>query len=235
MWRSIEVKTLGFCSLQQILDSPKIPKKLPSKFFLDIQAHLPWSHITTGSISSIKISNRKLIVVKTNILGGSTVDFFSYISYWSSDGLIEAIFKVSSRCSNSRFSVTKVWYPPSWLLPNFLNLWESICKSNDWFFSSHQDNESPKIPELTKTFDLSRHAKSSQTVTTGFMSSTKIAIEKYPPLWTLVVTTILSFPRNWFLIVQKGRELFFNMEYYRFPKLGFPKAANLWSSYKIST
>ena len=43
-------------------------------------------------------------------------------------------------------------------------------------FPSHQNLQSPKILKFAITFDLSRHAKSSSTATTGFISSTKMAI-----------------------------------------------------------
>ena len=50
----------------------------------------------------------------------------------------------------------------------------------------------------------------------------------------LVLTTILSVPCNWLVIVPKSPEVFFNMESSRFKKPGFPITTNLMSSFRIS-
>ena len=74
----------------------------------------------------------------------------------------------------------QAWFVPSWSQPKAS---KSVSKVTDWqinvFFSWRQNLDSPETPKNANTSDLSRHSKSSLSVTTGFISSTKVAIEKF--------------------------------------------------------
>ena len=63
-----------------------------------------------------------------------------------------------------------------------LHLTRNLCNwAKRWkalIFSLHQNPDSPKIPKCVNTFALSRHAKSSLTATTGFLSYSNIGIKK---------------------------------------------------------
>ena len=110
-WKTVdfvEVENHWFCSLHQSPDSPKFPESLSSIIFLDIQTHPPLSPITTSFISSIKVSIKSFLVVKTF----SMVIFsnlFLALEHWPSDIPNNANYTVSSRYWNSQVSVTRGW------------------------------------------------------------------------------------------------------------------------------
>ena len=94
---SIELKTRGLYSLRRSPDSPKIPQEnLSTLNFLDIQTHLLLSPITTGFISSIKVSMKSLLIVKTISMVILMILFLA-LEYSSSDFPNNATQKVSSR------------------------------------------------------------------------------------------------------------------------------------------
>ena len=100
-------------------------------------------------------------------------------------------------------------------------------------FSLHENLDSPKTPKYGNTFYLSRHAKSSLTSNTGFMSSNKEATKGFRFWGVLVLINMLSVPCNW-IRLWKSQEVFLNMESSRFSKPGFPITTNLMSSFKVS-
>ena len=101
---------------------------------------------------------------------------FLELEYWSSDFPSNAIYKVSSRHWNSSLSVTRSLLWSTLGSVKNMKLVEIYQQIKRLIFPSHHHLDSPKIPKLDFTFDLSRHAKWTFTATTGFMSSTKIAI-----------------------------------------------------------
>ena len=58
------MKNRCFCSWHQSPDNAKSPKKNVQIFFLDIQTHPHLLPITTGFISSIKVSMKIFLVMK---------------------------------------------------------------------------------------------------------------------------------------------------------------------------
>ena len=72
----------------------------------------------------------------------------------------------------------QAWYLSSWCLPKPSNVWGKFdCQI--FVFSAHQNLDSPEIPKYAITFDSSRHSKSSLSITTDFISSAKVTIEKF--------------------------------------------------------
>ena len=154
---------------------------------------------------------------------------FLALEYWDSDNSNNAIYKVSSH------KVFRDLVCSILVSVENMKLVEMCWQNKPLIFSSNQNLDKPKIPKYAFIFDLSRHAKSSLTATTGFVSSTRVAITKsFHFRGVLVLITTLSVPCNWFLMVQKSHEVFFNMESSRFSKPRFPTTTNLMPYFKVS-
>ena len=100
-------------------------------------------------------------------------------------------------------------------------------------FFSHQNLDNLKVPKYAIAFDLSRHAKSSLTATTGFMSSINIATEIFPLLTSISAN---NYPVRSLRLTSdgpKGQEIVFNLEPSQFSKPDFPITTNLMSSFKV--
>ena len=73
-----------FFLLHQNSDSPNFPRKKLLLIFRDIQTHPQWSLKTTGFVSSIKVSMKNFLVVKTFPIKSLSILFLAF-DYWSSD------------------------------------------------------------------------------------------------------------------------------------------------------
>ena len=133
--------------------------------------------MSTGFISSMNVSIKSFPSCR-NILIGNFVDFLPCI------GILTVRF--SEECSLYCF----IWILKLLILPNYslgfvhLGLHEMLRvfgenSIDNFLLFSHQNVYSPKIPKNAITFGLSGHSKSSLSVTTGFISSSNVGIERF--------------------------------------------------------
>ena len=102
------------------------------------------------------------------------------LKYWQSDIPNNALYNVSSRYLNSWFSVIRGLASSILVSTECLKLVGIDWQIKSSIFLDHQNLDSPKFPKYAITFDLFWHSKSSLSATTGFISSTKVAIENFP-------------------------------------------------------
>ena len=110
---------------------------------------------------------------------------------------------------------------------------KKIRLTNVWFFYLHQNHDSRIIPTYASIFDLFRYSKSSLSVTAGFISSNKVAIEKFLVL-KVVSGKKISFQSFRWTSVDPEFSIFFKMELSRYSISGFPITTYLRSSFKVS-
>ena len=175
------MKNWGTFLLHQSLDRSKFPKNLLLITFLDIQTHPFLPPIFTGFISSVKISVKNLLVVKTFSMVILLI-FFLALEYWLADIPYNAIYDVSSRHWNSYFSVARGLAPSIMVSATNAKHVEFYWQIKPLIFSSHQNLDSLKISDYAFAFDLSRHAKWHLTAPTGLISFTKITTKRFPLL-----------------------------------------------------
>ena len=164
--------------------------------------------MTTGFISSMNVSIKSFISCR-NILIGNFVYFLPCI------GILTVGFSEESSLY-CFISILKL------ILPNYslgfvhLSLHEMlrVFRENsfdNFLLFSHQNVYSPKIPKNAITFGLSGHSKSSLSVTTGFISSSNVGIERFLLLEKITVDPWRSLP--WTSDVTKmSKSFFFNLE-----------------------
>ena len=107
---------------------------------------------------------------------------FFALDYWHSVVLNNDIYNVPAGYRNSNFSVTRGWGSSITVAAENLKLVEIDWQIKSLIFSSDQNLDNPKFPQFAITFVLSRDPKSSSSACTGFISSTKVAIEMHTPL-----------------------------------------------------
>ena len=169
-----------FCSLHQSPDSPKVPKKPLIKFFSR------YSNSSSFVIHNYRLHffsqslNGKLLVVKTFSVVILSISFHAL----ASDIPNNDNYNVSYRYCNS---VTRGLVSSILICDENLTLVEFFLQIKP----SHQNLDSAKIPKCAISFDLSRHAKSSLSATTGFMSSTKVAVKGFPLLRSISANNYL--------------------------------------------
>ena len=94
---------------------------------------------------------------------------FFTLDYWPSDLPSKTIYGVSSRYWNLLWSVTRGSVSSILVSAESSKFLEKDWQNNSLYFSSHQNLDSPIIVEYAITFDLSGHANSFLTATTGFV------------------------------------------------------------------
>ena len=227
----MQVTNRGFCSFYQSYDRTKFPKKPPDKNFSRhsnsscFVAHNYKLHFFCQSLNERLFRNE-------NIFGGNIVDFVPWIGI-----LIFRIMQfssVSSRYWNSESSVTRGLISSILVSVKNLKPVEFYWQIEQMMFSWHQNLDTPKILKYAIIFDLSRHAKSSLTANTVFMSSIKVKIKEFPLLRGI---SGFSYPfRSLQLTSDSPRKARGIFQYGVFPvfKAMFHVTTNMMSSLKVS-
>ena len=131
------------------------------------------------------------------------------------------------------FPSLEAWYLPTWSLRKLETRGDLLTNQTIEFFCV-KILFVLNVQTKSNSFDSLRHAKSSLTSTTGFISSTKVAVKGFPLL------SSISGNNYRFLLLRltsdnpKIQDFFFNMESSRFYKPVFPITTNLMSSFKFS-
>ena len=132
--RELKWKTVDFVRCIRILMVRNL-KNLKLLIFHDIQIHPHISPITTGFISSIKVSIKSFLVVETLSMKMLSILFLA-LEYWQSDLPNNAIHNVLSRYWNSYFSLTTGLLSSILVFKQSLNFLEKMDKL--FIFSSHR-------------------------------------------------------------------------------------------------
>ena len=119
--------------------------------------------------------------------------------------------------SNSCFPKPRVSLPPPKSQPTNSSFNRNTRFGSLQFSSLHQNFDTRKIPKSAITFVLFRHSKSIFSVTTGFISPTKVAIENFLLLRSISIKNFFSVLYARILIIQNCQNVFLIWSFLDFP------------------
>ena len=174
------MKNRWCCSLHQSSFSPEFPKKAFFKAF-SLQLNSSSLVIHNETLHFFYRSLHEKLFICKNILGGNFVDFVPYI------GILTFRYSkwcLSCRYWNSQFFVTRGLLSVIFHigLCRQLEIYRKLLSNQTIDFFPASESWYSEKSKHAITFDLSWHANPFLTSTTGFLSSTKVSIEKVPLL-----------------------------------------------------